>query len=63
MFYELYMNTVDGEVDTVKLEIIEKTADVDRVKAYFGTKSVLSTWGKLHKELKKFIEEQKAEAE
>ena len=63
VFYELYRNTVEGEVDTVKLEMIEKTADIDKAKAYFGTKNMLSTRVKLHTELKKFIEEQKAEVE
>ena len=44
-----------------KLEEIEKTADIHKAKEYFDIKSVLSVRGKLHTELKTFVEEQKAE--
>ncbi len=60
-FYDLYKNTINGKVDTIKLEAIEKTVDIDKVKAYFGVKNILSVRGKLHTELKTFVEEQKAE--
>ncbi len=60
-FYHLYINTIDGKVDTIKLEEIEKTADIYKAKEYFDIKSILSVRGKLHTELKTFVEEQKAE--
>lgn len=60
-FYHLYINTIDGKVDTIKLEEIEKTADIHKAKEYFDIKSILSVRGKLHTELKTFVEEQKAE--
>lgn len=60
-FYNLYINTVDGKIDTIKLEAIERTADMDKVKDYFGAKSILSVRGKLRTELKAFVEERKAE--
>ena len=61
VFYDLYMDTTEGEVDTIKLEAIEKTVDANKAKNYFGTKNMLSMRGKLHTELKTFIEERKAE--
>ncbi len=63
IFYDLYVHTIGGKVDAIKLEGIEKSADINKVKEYFDAKNVLSARGKLHAELKRFIEEQKAESD
>ena len=39
------------------------SADINKVKEYFDAKNMLSARGKLHAELKRFIEEQKAESD
>ncbi|MBR6623366.1 MAG: type I restriction endonuclease subunit R [Ruminococcus sp.] len=61
LFYSLYSTTIDGKVDTLKLEAVEKTADLEKAKQYFNTTSNLAVKGKLHNELKTFIEEKKAD--
>lgn len=61
-FYELYTSAVDGKVDTIKLEAIEKKADIKKAKAYFNSVNTLSVKGKLHSELKSYIENHKAES-
>lgn len=61
-FFDLYVNTTNAKVDTLKLEAIEKTADMGKAKAFFKTTNALSVKGKLHNELKSYIEEQKAES-
>ena len=61
-FFDLYVNTTNAKVDTLKLEAIEKTADMGKAKAFFNTTNALSVKGKLHNELKSYIEEQKAES-
>ncbi len=63
IFYDLYVHTMGGKVDAIKLEVIEKSADINKVKEYFDAKNMLSAGGKLHAELKRFIEEQKAESD
>ena len=61
--YDLYVHTMGEKVDAIKLEVIEKSADINKVKEYFDAKNMLSARGKLHAELKRFIEEQKAESD
>ena len=61
LFYSLYSTTIDGKVDTLKLEAVEKTVDLEKAKQYFNTTSNLAVKGKLHNELKTFIEEKKAD--
>ena len=63
IFYDLYVHTMGEKVDAIKLEVIEKSADINKVKEYFDAKNMLSARGKLHAELKRFIEEQKAESD
>ena len=60
-FYNLYVSTVDNNVDTIKLEAIQKTADIEKAKEFFKTNNKLSVMGKLYNELKSYIEEQKAD--
>lgn len=62
-FFDLYVSTTNGKVDTLKLEAIEKTADLEKAKLFFNTTNTLSVKGKLHNMLKSYIEEQKAEIE
>ena len=60
--YILYKEYSSGEVDPLKLEKLKKTADFERVKAYYGC-TALKARARLHADLKKFIEERKAEYE
>ena len=60
-FYDLYMRTVDGRIDNIRLEAIEKSANLEKAKQFFNTNNALNVRGKLHNELKSFIEEKKAD--
>lgn len=57
---ELYVATGSREIDSLRLEKLEKTADVDRLKAYYSL-SALRAHAKLHQDIKTFIEEHKAD--
>ena len=57
---ELYVATGNLEIDSLRLEKLEKTADVDRLKAYYNL-SALRARAKLHQDIKTFIEEHKAD--
>lgn len=59
--FELYIATGSHEVDELKLERLEATADNDRLKAYYQA-SVFKAKIKLHQELKEYIEKRKADA-
>ncbi len=60
-FYKLYTETNGGKVNNIMLEVLEKNADIDKVKEHFNVTSILSAKVKLHTELKEYIEQQKAE--
>lgn len=57
---ELYVATGSREIDSLRLEKLEKTADVERLKAYYNL-SALRARAKLHQDIKTFIEEHKAD--
>lgn len=60
-FFDLYETATDGKNYILKLEAVEKTADIEKVKLYFNTSNALKVKGKLHNELKSYIEDRKAE--
>lgn len=62
-FYDLYQKTGSNGIDQLALESIEKNADMDKTRAYFGGVSLLQAHVWLHKELKEYIANQKADQE
>lgn len=60
LMFELYTATGSHEVDELKLEQLEATADNDKLKAYYQV-SVFKAKIKLHQELKEYIESRKAD--
>jgi type I restriction enzyme R subunit len=60
--YQLYLETGSGEIDEIRLKALEETADIELVKEHFGC-SEFAARGKLHRELKEYLVEQKAENE
>lgn len=59
--FDLYVATGPHEVDDLKLERLEATADNNKLKAYYQV-SVFKAKIKLHQELKEYIEKRKADA-
>ena len=58
--FELYVATGSHEVDELKLERLEATADNEKLKAYYQA-SVFKAKIMLHQQLKEFIEKRKAD--
>ena len=57
---ELYVATGGREIDSLRLEKLEKTADEERLKVYYNS-SLFRARTKLHQDIKTFIEERKAD--
>lgn len=60
LFYEIYKDSVKNVPDSLKLEKLEKTADADKLKAYYNS-SLLKARIQLHSDLKMYFEERKAD--
>lgn len=59
-FFTLYMESGRNPVDELRLESIEKAADIEKVQVYYSA-SKFSARIKLHQELKEYIEKRKAD--
>lgn len=58
--YDLYVATGTEEIDMIKLDQIESTADKNKLKEYYGV-SAFKARIKLHQDLISYLEERKAE--
>lgn len=60
LLYSLYIEYTTGEVDTLKLEKLKQSVDIKRLMVYYQC-SELKSRINLHTDLKKYIEERKAD--
>ncbi len=60
MFYQLYIETGTGTIDSLKLQELERTADMDKISRLYDC-SVFMARTRLHAELVKYFSDQAAE--
>lgn len=60
LLYSMYIEYTGGEVDTLRLEKLKQSVDIKRLMAYYQC-SELKSRINLHTDLKKYIEERKAD--
>ncbi len=60
MMFDLYTATENHDVDVLKLEQLENTASIEKLKSYYNI-SLFKARAKFHKDLKSYIEDRKAD--
>ena len=63
LFYELYCESSNGQIDTIKLAQIEQSVNLEKATRFLNAQSPFQTKAMLHSELMRYLRDRGAESE